>query len=84
VANKSHRILVRTHYDITVNMPTLEEQKQLQIDSTVPVLVTSETVMDSTEKAVMNVITRYRGDRCLLSGTVLLAQRKTKQGIVGE
>jgi DNA-binding GntR family transcriptional regulator len=80
----THRILVRTHYDITVNIPTMEEQKQLQIDSTVPVLVTSETVMDSTGKAVMYVVTRYRGDRCRLSGTVLLAQRKTKQGIVGE
>ncbi len=81
---KTHRNLVRTHYEITVNIPTMEEQKQLQIDPTVPVLVTSETVMDSTEKAIMNVVTRYRGDRCRLSGTVLLAQRKTKQGIVGE
>ena len=81
---RTHRNLVRTHYEITVNMPTLEEQKQLQIDSTVPVLVTSETVMDSTGKAVMNVVTRYRGDRCRLSGTVILTQRKTKQGIVGE
>ncbi len=81
---KSHRILARTHYEITVNMPTMKEQKQLQIDSTVPVLVTSGTLVDSTKKVIMNVITRYRGDRCRLSGTVLLAQRKTKQGVVGE
>jgi GntR family transcriptional regulator len=80
----SHKNLVRTHYEITVSMPSLEERKQLQIDSKVPVLVTSETVMDSAEKAIMNVVTRYRGDRCQLSGIVLLAQKKTKQGIVGE
>lgn len=81
---KTHRNLIRTHYEITVNMPTMEQQKQLQIDSTVPVLVTSETVMDSTKKTVMIVVTRYRGDRCRLSATVHLAQKKTKQGIVGE
>jgi GntR family transcriptional regulator len=81
---KHRRNLVRTNYEITVNMPTAEEQKQLQIDAKIPVLVTNETVMDSTERATMNVVTRYRGDRCQLSGTVLLAQRKTKQGIVGE
>lgn len=81
---KAHTSLIRTYYEITVNMPTMEEQKQLQIDSMVPVLVTNETVMDSTERTIMNVVTRYRGDRCQLSGTVLLSQRKTKQGIIGE
>jgi len=81
---KTHKTLVRTYYEITVNMPTEEERKQLQIDSMTPVLAASETIMDSTEKAVMNVVTHYRGDRCQLSGTVLLAQRKTKQGIVGD
>lgn len=81
---KTHTQLVRTYYEITVNMPTMEEQKQLQINSKVPVLVTSETIMDSTEKTIMNVVTHYRGDRCRLSGIVLLAQKKTKQGIVGE
>jgi DNA-binding GntR family transcriptional regulator len=65
-------------------MPTTEEQKQLQIKSMVPVLVTSETIMDSTEKTIMIVVTHYRGDRCRLSGTVALAQKKTKQGMVGE
>ncbi len=81
---KAHTKLVRTFYEITVNTPTEDEQKELQIDSKVPVLVTSETIMDSRDKTIMNVVTRYRGDRCRLSGTVLLAQRKTKQGIVGE
>ncbi len=81
---KSRTNLVRTYYEITVNMPTLEEQKQLPINSNVPVLVTSETIMDSTEKAIMNVVTHYRGDRCCLSGIVLLAHKKTKQGLVGE
>jgi len=32
----------------------------------------------------MNAVTRYRGDRCRLSGIVLLARKKTKQGLVGE
>jgi GntR family transcriptional regulator len=81
---KTHTNLVRTYYEITVNMPTTEEQEQLQIDAKVPVLVTSETIMDSTERTIMNVVTHYRGDRCRLSATVLLAQKKTKRGIVGE
>jgi DNA-binding GntR family transcriptional regulator len=81
---KTHRSLIHTHYEITVNMPSMEEQQQLQIDSMVPVLVATETVMDSAEKPVMVVVTRYRGDRCQLSGTVHLDQKKTKQGVVGE
>jgi DNA-binding GntR family transcriptional regulator len=81
---KTHRSLVRTHYEITVKIPSMEEQQQLQIDSMVPVLVASETVMDSTETIAMVVVTYYRGDRCQLSGTVHLDQTKTKQGVVGE
>jgi DNA-binding GntR family transcriptional regulator len=81
---KTHRSLSRTHYEITVKMPTMEEQQQLQIDAMVPVLVASETVLDSTETPVMVVVTHYRGDRCQLSGAVHLERKKTKQGVVGE
>ena len=81
---KNRTNLVRTYYEITVNMPTMEEQEQLQINSEVPVLATSESIMHSTEKRIMNAVTRYRGDRCRLSGIVLLARKKTKQGLVGE
>jgi GntR family transcriptional regulator len=81
---ETHRSLIRTHYEITVRMPSREEQQQLLIDAMVPVLVASETVIDSTDTPVMVVVTYYRGDRCQLSGTVHLERKKTKQGIVGE
>jgi GntR family transcriptional regulator len=81
---KARTSLVRTYYEITVRMPTAEHQEQLRIDSQIPVLVASETIMDSTDRAIMTAVTYYRGDRCCLSGTVLLTQKKTRKGILGE
>ena len=76
--------LLQTNYDITVEQAREQEQRLLQIGPEVPVLVTGELVYDSTDRPVLWVVTRYRGDRCPLSCTVKLVRKKTREGIIGE
>jgi len=73
-----------TRYEISVEMPTEQDQMYLQIGPEIPMLVTGELPSDGEDHTMMYVITRYRGDRCQLSGTVTLAQHDIDAMIVGE
>jgi GntR family transcriptional regulator len=74
----------RTEYDIWAEKTTPEDQRLLHIGSDTPVLCTAETAYDKWDTPCLHVITRYRGDRCRLSGNVLLVQSDTPKGRVGE
>ena len=74
----------RTDYDIWAEKVTKEEQQLLDISSDTPVLCTAETVHDRNNSPCVHIITRYRGDRCRLTGNVLLVQSDTPKGRVGE
>lgn len=76
--------LTRTQYDIKVESSNEEDEELLGIDSTIPVLVTEELIFDANDLPAGLVTTRYRGDRCKLSGSVVLVQKITEKGIVGE
>jgi GntR family transcriptional regulator len=76
--------LVQTQYEISVTPPTARDIQFLQIGSDIPILVTGELVFDSENNPAMFIVSRYRGDRCKLSKTVTLVQRKTSKGVVGE
>lgn len=76
--------LAKTHYEISVELATPSDQQQLHISPTTPVLVTGELVFDAQERPSLWIITRYRGDRCQLSGIVTLQKQRTKQGVIGE
>jgi len=76
--------LTHTFYDITVRAPNETERELLRITSEMPLLVTGETLLDAKNRPVGWILTRYRGDRCHLAGTVRLVQRATRQGTVGE
>lgn len=76
--------LVQTQYEISVTTPTKEDREMLQIGAEIPLLVTGELIFDSQNNPAMFIVSRYRGDRCKLSKTVTLVQRKTSKGIVGE
>jgi GntR family transcriptional regulator len=75
---------VRTEYDITVEMPGQRYQELLQIDSATPLLVTGELVFGSSGMPSAWIISRYRGDRSHLQGTVTLVQKLTGEGVIGE
>jgi len=77
-------LLTRTHYSFQARVPDDEDKRLLEIDESIPLLVTSELVHDKDNRPVMLVETRYRGDRCSLQGRVSLVKRKTSRGIVGE
>ncbi|MHB9038162.1 MAG: GntR family transcriptional regulator [Armatimonadota bacterium] len=76
--------LVRTQYDIWTCMPSEDDVRHLQITSDCPVLVTGELVFDSTARPSAWIVSRYRGDRGRLTGTVMLVQKETDLGVVGE
>jgi GntR family transcriptional regulator len=76
--------LIRTQYEIAVEKAGRNDQGLLQIGPEVPLLVTGELVLDSAERVAMWIVTRYRADRCRLSGSVLLIQKRTKHGTIGE
>lgn len=80
----SHIHLTHTFYEIAVRMPDPIDCELLQIAPEVPLLVTGETLLDARNRPIGWILTRYRGDRCHLAGTVKLVQRATKQGTVGE
>lgn len=73
-----------TSYEISVEMPTEQDQRYLQIGPEVPILVTGELPADTGGSPVMYVVTRYRGDRCQLTGTVTLVQHALNNMTIGE
>lgn len=74
----------RTDYDIWAEMATQEDQHLLSISNDTPVLCSAETVHDRGNAPCGHIITRYRGDRCRLTGNVVLVQSDTPKGRVGE
>jgi GntR family transcriptional regulator len=76
--------LVRTQYEIGVEQPGASDQKLLQIGPEMPLLTTGELIFTTAGQPVMWIISRYRADRCKLSGTVMLVQQETQGGVVGE
>lgn len=76
--------LVQTTYDIRVKAPDERDQEILQIGSEVPLLVTGELIYDSTDRPSAWIETRYRGDRSRLSASMVLVQKETDRGIIGE
>lgn len=74
----------RTEYDIWAERVTPEDQQLLHICSDTPILCTAETAYDKWDTPCLHVVTRYRGDRCRLTGDVVLVQSDTPKGRVGE
>ncbi|MCE5321973.1 GntR family transcriptional regulator [bacterium] len=75
---------VRTQYEIWAEKSSPDDQRTLQIDPECPVLVTGELIQDNQSRPCAWIVSRYRADRGRLSGTVVLAQKKTKRGVIGE
>lgn len=76
--------LVQTQYEIWAEKSSTDDQQTLQITPDCPVLVTGELIQDNRDMPCAWIVSRYRGDRGRLSGTVVLAQRKTERGVIGE
>ena len=76
--------LVRTEFHITAGAPKEEDQRLLLIGPEVPLLITDELIVDASGRPAVCVQSRYRADRCQLSGVATLVQRRTKQGPIGE
>lgn len=76
--------LVNTHYQIWTEMPSEIDMEYLQIGSDCPVLITTERVMDVNNRPCAWIISRYRGDRGRLSGTVMLVQNRSELKVIGE
>lgn len=76
--------LVRADYDFRVELPTAPLQELLQIGADTPLLVTGELIRDETGRPCVWIVSRYRGDRCRLSGSVLLVQKEMDGRIIGE
>lgn len=74
----------KTDYDIRAEKSTAEDKRILGVSSDTPMLCTAETVYNRDDMPCIHVITRYRGDRCRLSGNVILVQSETPKGRVGE
>lgn len=65
--------LIHTQYEIWTETATDEDCKLMQIDKGMPVLVTGELIFTSNDKPAAWIMSRYRGDRGRLSGTVAFA-----------
>lgn len=76
--------LTHTQYEIWTEPAADSDRRLLDIDASIPVLVTGELVFTSDDKPVAWIVSRYRGDRGRLGARVTLVQRKTSTGIVGE
>jgi GntR family transcriptional regulator len=76
--------LVKTYYDIRVKSPDARDQELLQIGPEVHLLVTGELIFDSTDRASAWIETIYRGDRSQLSASMMLVQKQTDRGLIGE
>lgn len=77
-------VLVRTQYDIHVASPSGHDFEMLKVTPDIHILVTEELSYDTNGRAAIWIESRYRGDRCRLSGNVTLVQKKTQYGVVGE
>ena len=75
---------VYTHYDIRAGKAGQREQEIMGIEPLSPLLITGELVFDVKEIPSLWIVTKYHPDRCRLSGTVKLLQRKTEHGMIGE
>jgi GntR family transcriptional regulator len=60
--------LVRTEYEITVQPAGSTDRQLLRIDAETSLLVEAELIFDARDRPALWVVTRYRGDRCRLSG----------------
>ncbi len=76
--------LVRTQYEIWAEKSSADDQRILQIETGTPVLVTGELIYDTKKRPCAWIVSRYRADRGRLSGTVILTQKKTERGVIGE
>lgn len=76
--------LMSTQYHIWAETPTSKDAELLQTGSDQPILVTTELVYDTNGRPCAWIISRYRGDRGRLSGTVMLVQNKSDQKLIGE
>jgi GntR family transcriptional regulator len=76
--------LVKTWYDIRVKLPDAHDQELLQIGSDVQLLVTGELIFDSKDRRSAWIETIYRGDRSRLACTMMLVQKETDKGVIGE
>ncbi|MCL5105614.1 MAG: GntR family transcriptional regulator [Armatimonadetes bacterium] len=69
---KSGIDMASSEYEISVRTASEQDQRILGIDQNTVLLVTGELVKDGNGRPVLWVETRYRGDRCRLSGSVML------------
>ena len=76
-------VLHTMRQEISVEMPGEKDQLNLQIGPGIPVLVTNELSFDSDDRPKMYIVTRYRADRCHLSGTFTLVQTEMDGMMVG-
>jgi GntR family transcriptional regulator len=61
-------VLVRTEYEVSVQMPRDADQEQLQVGPDSPLLVTGELITGFDKQPLVWAVTRYRGDRTRLRG----------------
>lgn len=75
---------IYTHYDIWAGQAEQKEQEILCIEPLSPLLITGELVFNVNKIPSLWIVTKYPSDRCQLSGTVKLFQKKTEHGKIGE
>lgn len=76
--------LVRTEYEIWVERAGPDDERLLRVPPESPVLTTGELIYDSSGRPIAYVVSRYRGDRGRLRGSIMLVVRETERGVVGE
>ena len=64
--------LARTDISISVESASTADRDWLRIGPDVPLLVTRELIFDTSGRAFLWVVTRYRGDCCRLSSSTML------------
>ena len=69
-----HIGLSRIDYEIHVEAASDRDRIAMEIAQDVPILVTGELISDPSGRPVTWIVTRYRGDRCRLSGGAVLVQ----------
>jgi len=62
----------RTEFEIWIDKATESDQGLLKIGSDCPVLVVAEQVFDSSDRPCAWIISRYRGDRGRMCGTLMV------------
>ncbi len=76
--------LVSTQYQIWTETASEMDIQYLKMQPECPVLITTELVYDINSRACAWIISRYRGDRGRLSGTVMLVQNRSDIKVIGE